>query len=136
MSLILVSNRIPITIHSENGNLTGHPSSGGLVSALEPLLKQHGGLWVGSGGTEDTPQIREILERASGDRPYKYVPLFLTGEEQYEFYEGFSNEIIWPLFHDLQSRCNFDPSYWDFYQRVNARFADAVERTSKPGDLI
>ena len=136
MSLILVSNRIPITIHSENGNLTGHPSSGGLVSALEPLLKQHGGLWVGSGGTDDSPEIREILKQATGDKPYKYVPLFLTEEEQSKFYEGFSNEIIWPLFHDLQSRCNFDPSYWDFYECVNARFADAVERASKPGDLI
>jgi trehalose 6-phosphate synthase len=136
MSLVLVSNRIPITIHSENGKLTGHPSSGGLVSALEPLLKQHGGVWVGSGGTEESPKIREILKHASGDNPYKYVPLFLTEEEQSKFYEGFSNEIIWPLFHDLQSRCNFDPSYWEFYERVNARFAETVERTSKAGDLI
>src|SRR6201994_2608580 len=136
MSLVLVSNRIPITIHSEDGKLTGQPSSGGLVSALEPLLKEHGGLWVGSGGLEDSPKIREILKRASGDNPYKYVPLFLTEEEQSKFYEGFSNEIIWPLFHDLQSRCNFDPSYWEFYERVNRKFADAVERSSCPGDLI
>jgi trehalose 6-phosphate synthase/phosphatase len=136
MSLVLVSNRIPLTISSENGKLTGHPSSGGLVSALEPLLKEHGGLWVGSGGTEDSPEIRKILKQASGENPYKYVPLFLTEEEQSKFYEGFSNEIIWPLFHDLQSRCNFDPSYWEFYERVNDKFADAVEEASKPGDLI
>jgi trehalose 6-phosphate synthase len=136
MSLVLVSNRIPITISLENGKLTGHASSGGLVSALEPLLKQHGGLWVGSGGTEESPEIRAILEQASGDNPYKYVPLFLTEEEQSKFYEGFSNEIIWPLFHDLQSRCNFDPGYWEFYERVNDKFARAVEGASKTGDLI
>ena len=112
------------------------PSSGGLVSALEPLLKDHGGIWVGSGGTEDSPEIRKILEKASGENPYKYAPLFLTEEEQSNFYEGFSNEIVWPLFHDLQSRCNFDPRYWDFYERVNRKFADAVERSSRPGDLI
>jgi trehalose 6-phosphate synthase/phosphatase len=135
-SLVLVSNRIPITITSENGKLKGQPSSGGLVSALEPLLKDHGGIWVGSGGTEDTPQIRKILERASGNNPYKYAPLFLTEEEQSNYYEGFSNEIVWPLFHDLQSRCNFDPRYWEFYERVNRKFADAVEKASKPGDLI
>ncbi len=134
--LVLVSNRIPITITNENGELQGHPSSGGLVSALEPLLKKHGGIWVGSGGTEDTPEIRKILEQASGDRAYRYAPLFLTEEEQSNFYEGFSNEIIWPLFHDLQSRCNFDPSYWEFYQRVNRKFADAVEQASEPNDLI
>jgi trehalose 6-phosphate synthase/phosphatase len=134
--LVLVSNRIPITITTEDGKLKGHPSSGGLVSALEPLLKNHGGIWIGSGGTEDSPEIREILEKASGDNLYKYSPLFLTEEEQSNFYEGFSNEIVWPLFHDLQSRCNFDPRYWEFYQRVNEKFADAVEQASEPGDLI
>jgi trehalose 6-phosphate synthase/phosphatase len=134
--LVLVSNRIPITFISENGKLKGQPSSGGLVSALEPLLKDHGGIWVGSGGTEDSPRIRKILEKASGTNPYRFAPLFLTEEEQSNFYEGFSNEIVWPLFHDLQSRCNFDPSYWDFYERVNRKFADAVERASRPSDLI
>jgi trehalose 6-phosphate synthase/phosphatase len=134
--LVLVSNRIPITFITENGVLKGQPSSGGLVSALEPLLKNHGGIWVGSGGTEDSPRIRKILEKASGKGPYQYAPLFLTEEEQSNFYEGFSNEIIWPLFHDLQSRCNFDPHYWEFYERVNRKFADAVEQASEPGDLI
>ena len=134
--LVLVSNRIPITITAEDGKLQGHPSSGGLVSALEPLLKTHGGLWIGSGGTEDTPEIRKILEGASGDNPYRYSPLFLTEEEQSNFYEGFSNEIVWPLFHDLQSRCNFDPNYWEFYERVNRKFADAVEQASHVDDLI
>ncbi len=134
--LVLVSNRIPVTITTENGKLKGQPSSGGLVSALEPLLKDHGGIWVGSGGTEDSPQIRKILEKSSGTHPYQYAPLFLTEEEQSNFYEGFSNEIVWPLFHDLQSRCNFDPRYWDFYERVNRKFADAVEKASSEGDLI
>lgn len=134
--LVLVSNRIPITFTTEDGVLKGQPSSGGLVSALEPLLKDHGGIWVGSGGTEDSPRIRKILEKASGNNPYRYAPLFLTEEEQSNYYEGFSNEIVWPLFHDLQSRCNFDPNYWEFYARVNRKFADAVEKASKPDDLI
>jgi trehalose 6-phosphate synthase len=134
--LVLVSNRIPITFTTENGELKGQASNGGLVTSLEPLLKAHGGIWVGSGGTEDSPQIRKILELASEDNPYKFAPLFLTEEEQSNFYEGFSNEIVWPLFHDLQSRCNFDPRYWEFYERVNRKFADAVEEASSPDDLI
>lgn len=134
--LVLVSNRIPISFFTEGGELKGQPSSGGLVTALEPLLKVHGGIWVGSGGTEDSPQIRRILDQASADNPYKFAPLFLTEEEQSNFYEGFSNEIVWPLFHDLQSRCNFDPRYWEFYERVNRKFADAVEEASSPDDLI
>ncbi|HTZ57471.1 MAG TPA: trehalose-6-phosphate synthase [Acidobacteriaceae bacterium] len=134
--LVLVSNRIPVTFASENGKLKGIPSSGGLVSALEPLLKDHGGVWVGSGGTEDSREIRKILEKSSGDHPFRYEPLFLTEEEQSNFYEGFSNEIVWPLFHDLQSRCNFDPRYWEFYEKVNSKFAAAVEKASKSEDLI
>ena len=134
--LVLVSNRIPITISKEDGHLKGHPASGGLVTALEPLLQAHGGIWVGSGGTQDSPEIRQIFEEASAENPYKYAPLFLTEEEQSNFYEGFSNEIIWPLFHDLQSRCNFDPRYWAFYQSVNRKFADAVEQAARPKDLI
>ena len=91
-------------------------------------LKDHGGIWVGSGGTEDTPQIRKILEQASGDNPYKYAPLFLTEEEQSNFYEGFSNEIVWPLFHDLNRAATSTRGYWEFYERVNRKFADAVEK--------
>jgi trehalose 6-phosphate synthase/phosphatase len=134
--LVLVSNRLPITFTTEGGELKGQPSNGGLISALEPLLKAHGGIWVGSGAIEDSPQIRKILEDASADSPYKYAPLFLTEEEQSNFYEGFSNEIVWPLFHDLQSRCNFDPRYWEFYESVNRKFADAVEQVSSADDLI
>ncbi len=57
-------------------------------------------------------------------------------DEWRNFYLGFSNEVIWPLFHDLQSRCNFVPKYWQYYQRVNRKFAGAIERISGPDDLI
>ena len=69
--------------------------------------------------------------------PYKYSPLFLTEEEQSNFYEGFSNEIIWPLFHDLQSRCNFDPRYWDFLRAGQSQIRGCGgESPRSPGDLI
>ena len=66
----------------------------------------------------------------------RYLPVFLSAEEQTNFYEGFSNEILWPLFHDLQSRCNFAPRYWEFYRRVNQRFAAASLKASQPNDVI
>ncbi len=134
-NLVVVSNRMPITFTCQDGELKGHPSSGGLVSALEPLLKSHGGTWVGSPGVGDSPEIHRLLKEASG-RECKFAPVFVTEEENLNFYQGFSNEVIWPLFHDLQSRCNFDPMYWHFYQRVNRKFAETVERASAPGDLI
>ena len=139
--LVVVSNRLPISIKEVGGKLTAAPSSGGLVSALTPILAEHGGTWIGSTGSasegvDHDARVRKVLVDAARKASYNYLPVFLSGEEQTNFYEGFSNEIIWPLFHDLQSRCNFAPSYWDFYQRVNQRFATATLKAAKPADLI
>ncbi|AXC14139.1 Alpha,alpha-trehalose-phosphate synthase [UDP-forming] [Acidisarcina polymorpha] len=134
--LVVVSNRIPLSWVQEGGHLTTKPSSGGLISALEPLLKAHGGLWVGSAGSEDSAEIREQLESAAKQHAYRYTPVFVTADEQVNYYEGFSNEVIWPLFHDLQSRCVFEPRYWDFYQRVNRKFAEAALAETEQRDVI
>lgn len=135
-SLAVVSNRIPITCHSENGQVQIRPSSGGLVNALEPLLENNGGVWVGSPGGCDSRGVRRLLTAAARRLAYQYVPVFLTAEEHQNFYQGFSNEVLWPLFHDLQSRCNFDPKYWRCYQEVNHKFARAAEEASGPHTLI
>ena len=145
--LIVVSNRLPITFRQEKGVLKASPSSGGLVSALTPILKQHGGTWIGSpgstadGDTERTDsrneqEIQRLLDESSKDVAYQHVAVHLSEEEQTNFYEGFSNEVVWPLFHDLQSRCRFSPNYWDFYQRVNRKFAEAALSVAKTSDII
>ncbi|RRA48114.1 trehalose-6-phosphate synthase [Acidipila sp. EB88] len=138
--LIILSNRLPLSFEKGEKGLHAKQSSGGLVTALEPLLQEHGGIWVGSAGTEQDPehqkQMREELSVLARQHHYRYEPITLTLEEQAKFYEGFSNEIIWPLFHDLQSRCNFDPSYWEFYLQVNAKFAECVNKISKRNSLI
>ncbi len=135
--LVIISNRLPLSFEkAPDGTLRAKKSSGGLVTALEPLLREHGGIWIGSAGTEQDPRVREELAALSRQHHYRYEPIALSHEEHAKFYEGFSNEIIWPLFHDLQSRCNFDPSYWDFYLSVNARFADCASRVSKKDSLI
>ena len=138
--LVIVSNRLPLSFQKGPEGVQARASSGGLVTALEPLLQQHGGIWVGSAGTEQEPavreQIREELAKLSRQHHYRYEPITLTPEEQAKFYEGFSNEIIWPLFHDLQARCNFDPSYWDFYLSVNERFAECALAASKRNSLM
>ncbi len=137
--LVVVSNRLPLSFQKEpDGHLRAKQSSGGLVTALEPLLREHGGIWVGSATTEQdaSEQVREELDKLSREHHYRYEPIALTPEENAKFYEGFSNEIIWPLFHDLQSRCNFDPSYWEFYLKVNERFSEAVHRVAQPDSLV
>jgi trehalose 6-phosphate synthase len=133
---VIVSNRLPLSFDKEGDQLHVKASSGGLVTALHPLLQEHGGIWVGSAGTEQDPRIHDELAELSREHHYRYEPLFLSAEEHAGFYEGFSNEIVWPLFHDLQSRCNFEPSYWDFYLSVNQRFAECVATVAKKNSLI
>jgi trehalose 6-phosphate synthase len=60
----------------------------------------------------------------------------LSKAERDEFYYGYSNEVIWPLFHDLQNFCHFEPAFWETYKRVNERYADAIGRHCQPGDFI
>jgi trehalose 6-phosphate synthase/phosphatase len=140
--LLVVSNRLPVSIKKDDdGHLSAAPSSGGLVSALNPILSEHGGTWVGStgiasAGEAHNAEVRRVLATATRGTSVRYLPVFLSGEEHTNFYEGFSNEVLWPLFHDLQSRCNFAPRYWEFYQVVNQRFAAASLKASQPGDVI
>jgi trehalose 6-phosphate synthase/phosphatase len=139
--LVVVSNRLPLSFKMEADKVTASASSGGLVSALAPILAEYGGTWVGSTGAPSSNRkqladIKRVLSKTARKLSYRYLPIFLSEEEQANFYEGFSNEIVWPLFHDLQSRCNFLPQYWDFYQRVNLRFADATRKAATHQDTI
>lgn len=134
--LVCVSNRIPIRISAGAGCPTAEPSSGGLVSALQPILREFDGAWVGAAGELESPQAHRLLEDAARGLSFRYAPLFLNADEDRRYYQGFSNEILWPLFHDLQSRCNFDPGYWEIYRRVNEKFALAAEEAARPGDII
>ena len=133
--LILVSNRLPATVECGPGGATLKPSSGGLVTALRPVLESRNGHWIGWPG-EECPEEVERLVAQNESSACHLVPVSLTPEEQKGFYAGFSNEIIWPLFHDLQSRCNFDPAYWKFYVKVNRKFADAVARVADRDSMI
>ena len=134
--LIIVSNRLPFALDSAGEDLwTVTPAVGGLVSAVEPVLRERGGTWIGWPGTAgEIPN--EPLAKATRDAGYNVVPVALSETERDEFYYGYSNEVIWPLFHDLQNFCNFDPAYWQAYKQVNERYADAIIRSAQRDDFI
>lgn len=136
--LIVVSNRLPFVLDKDaNGAWRIKPGSGGLVTALLPVLRDRGGMWIGWPGVAgDANDISTALAGATQDAGYALIPVMLTAEEIHKFYQGFSNEIIWPLFHDLQSHCNFDPSYWQAYREVNHKYAEAIARHSTANDFI
>ncbi len=137
--MIVVSNRLPIVLRKEAGQLAMQRGSGGLVTALSPILKNRGGIWVGwTGIAEKLPirEIKKILEPFSFESGFRLLPVFLSEEEIDLFYYGLSNEVIWPLFHDLQTRCRFDPSYWETYLAVNRKYARTIEKHASEEDFI
>lgn len=136
---IIVSNRLPIKMEKEGTSWKVSSSAGGLVSALSPILKDRGGIWIGwTGATEPVGlrTCREILDKMSKEIGYRIFPVILNQEEVSLYYYGLSNEIIWPLFHDLPGLANFEPHYWKAYRNVNGKFARVVARHSKKDDLV
>src|SRR5436190_18716568 len=134
--LVLVSNRLPFALEpAGKGQWRVTHSPGGLVSALGPVLRGRGGTWIGwpgvAGGIPDAP-----FSKATRGVGYSVVPVALSEAERDEFYFGYSNEVIWPLFHDLQNFCNFEPAFWETYKTVNERYAEAIARHCQPGDFI
>ncbi len=138
--LIIVSNRLPMILTKSRGApWSAVPASGGLISALAPILRNRGGVWIGWPGVvaeEADAHIAAALQHAVDEAGYDLVPVILSKHEHDAFYLGFSNEIIWPLFHDLQSRCNFDPEYWAVYEQVNRMFAERVAEHARQTDYI
>lgn len=137
--LIIVSNRLPIVINQdEQGDWEVQPGSGGLVTALAPVLGNRGGVWIGWPGRplDEDGELRRVLSEETGHFGYSLKPVNLTQEETEKYYEGFANEILWPLFHDLAAYCRFDPEYWKVYQKVNLKFAKAITQHLNSNDFV
>ena len=135
--LINVSNRLPVEVKTRSGRGPRlNSSAGGLATALDSIWRHQHGLWIGWAGPVETEAAVPLLERAARGRAYTFRAVPLSAQEVSKFYAGFANEIIWPLFHDMPSRCNFDPEFWEAYQRVNRKFAQATAENASGKDLI
>jgi trehalose 6-phosphate synthase len=135
--LIVVSNRLPFTFRRAGGRWKAEPGSGGLVTALLPVLRNRGGTWIGWPGIAGpVKEVSAALAAAGAQAGYRLAAVPLSETEVRNFYAGFSNEVVWPLFHDLPSFCRFEPEYWRAYVDVNRRYARAVHARAKRGDFI
>jgi trehalose 6-phosphate synthase len=132
----VVSNRLPVRLAVEDGEPVARPASGGLVAALDPVLRDVEGLWIGWDGGADPRTSRAALHRSAREFPYGLKPVSLDPELIDLYYLGFSNETIWPLFHDLLDRARFRAETWEAYQRANRVIADAVLESTAPGDVV
>lgn len=133
---IIVSNRLPIKITEENGEYKYSPSEGGLATGLGSIYQEGENIWIGWPGLEvgQRKKQEKITQELKG---MKLLPVFLTQENISEYYESFSNDILWPIFHYYASTyTNYQQSNWDHYQIVNQKFRDAVLSVAEAGDTI
>ncbi len=134
--LIALSNRLPVVAQRKDDSWTVSPGTGGLVTALAPVLKNRGGIWIGWPGAHGGEELSRVISTSSSDVGYTLVPVLLNRREISDYYDGFSNQIAWPLFHELHTYCHFDPKYWYAYQIANRKFAQAVARCTTAQDYI
>jgi trehalose 6-phosphate synthase/phosphatase len=134
--LILVSNRLPITVKPEGDEVMVERSSGGLATGLRGPHERSGGIWIGWPG--DVSAMTEAQHHALDAHlsSLRCVPVDLSASEVSKFYDGFSNAVLWPLFHYLLDRIPPHSQEWDVYRAVNEKFADVVARVWQPGDLV
>ena len=135
--LVVVSNRLPWTLRRDHGGWRASPSAGGLVTALGPVVKATGGIWIGWPGT--SPRLpngawSQILEQ--WEREHGYVAVDLPRATAEHFYQGYANRTLWPLFHQFPSRMEFAPEGWEAYVEANGRFCDVVCSRLRTGDTV
>src|SRR5581483_10459798 len=122
--LLVVSNRLPLTLRKTNdGCWVTQKNSGGLVSALSSLLRKTGGIWIGWPGDagNDCDQRRRAILREWAAAACHFA-VDLPAEITEGFYDGYSNQALWPVFHHFPSQLRFDPRNWEAYVRANRVF--------------
>ncbi len=141
MRLLIIANRLPISLDVRSGTLEVRDSAGGLATGLSTFLGAwHGAdagrehVWVGWPGCAVPDSFRTEATQYLGNQ--NLAPVFLNEEEQDAFYYGFCNDTIWPLFHSFPSLVEYDAASWDAYVHVNERFAEQIADMVRQDDTI
>ena len=134
---IIVSNRLPLQISVENNDVKVSPSVGGLATGMKSVHQEGDSLWIGwSGLTEEevNPKIQSQIDQAAKNE--KCLAINLTEKELNDYYYGFSNRTIWPLFHYFMEYTKFDEQEWMGYKKVNEKFAEKILENLEDGDTV
>ncbi|MBM7785173.1 alpha,alpha-trehalose-phosphate synthase (UDP-forming) [Tenggerimyces flavus] len=133
-AFVVVANRLPVDQTTDpDGTVRWRRSPGGLVTALEPVMRANKGAWIGwSGSSDDGDERQEPFDEAG----MHLIPMQLTSDDVEEYYEGFSNGTLWPLYHDVIAQPVFHREWWDAYTKVNERFARAAAEVADEGAVV
>ncbi|MCJ7801816.1 MAG: trehalose-6-phosphate synthase, partial [Candidatus Marinimicrobia bacterium] len=133
--LIIASNRLPVKINNLEAEFTLETSAGGLATGLKSYHKSNNSIWLGWPGLEvsSIKEKQQISEMLAAEH---CLPIYLENELIENFYDGFSNATLWPLFHYFTEYASFKEIYWDAYKKANEIFAEAIVKTTKVGDTV
>jgi trehalose 6-phosphate synthase len=129
--LVIVANRLPVDrVVNPDGSVEWRSSPGGLVTAIEPVMRENDGAWIGwAGGTDG--DLEAFVEDGMS-----LIPIPLDEQEVEEFYEGFSNATLWPLYHDVVAKPEFHREWWEAYVRINRRFAQKAAEVAAENAMV
>lgn len=128
--LVVVANRLPLRRRSNRRDSAWELAPGGLVSTLAPILGKQGGTWVGWEGRTGEASEPFPLEG------FTIHPVPLSRDDLKEYYDGFANETLWPLYHDAVRKPHFHRAWWRRYEQVNGRFAEIVANLAERNAMV
>jgi len=136
--LLIVSNRLPINIEKGKGGLHFLPSTGGLATGLGSFYKSYDTIWIGWPGITSDKTNREERKQIEVKlmAEFNCRPVFLSQNDIEQYYHGFSNKTLWPLFHYFTEYVTHDKTFWEAYKRVNHIFSKLISKISKKDDII
>ena len=134
---IIVSNRLPLQVKIENNTLNIKPSVGGLATGLKSVHEEGNGIWIGWSGLTEEELNKDLSNQVNKEvTKAKCATVPLTQDDVDNFYFGFSNKTLWPLFHYFMEYTEFDNDQWEAYKTVNQKFADVVLDNIEDGDTV
>ena len=133
--LLIVSNRLPLTIQEKKGDLHVEPSVGGLATGLSSWYKSSNSIWIGWAGIgrKKIKGEKDIMARLLSENCH---PVSLSQQDVEAYYQGICNRTIWPLFHYFPLYAEYSEDFWQAYERVNTAFANVVAGIARPNDII
>jgi len=136
--LVLVSNGEPYKHVYQDKEIKQEKLAGGLTTGLDPMMQEDGGLWIAWGRGEADFEVvdQDNKVKVPDENGYTLKRIQLSEEEKNGFYYGFSNEVMWPISHTFISKANYKKEYWQYYKKVNKKYADSVKEELQEDDLV
>ena len=132
--LVMVTHREPFRVVARDGQPAVERTTGGLIAALEPAMREVSGVWISAG-----PRKKDGLSSIEGaveQLPYSWIPVPYSDEDHALFYLGFSNRALWPLYHSMLGMTAYERTEWSAYRRVNQLFADGISPELQQDDFV